>query len=226
MQIIFDTALPIFAVIFCGYGAGRLRLLSEASITGINAFVFFFALPTFLFNLMATSPMSEIVNGPFIAAYISAGLAVYAVAALLGQRAFGLRPGESAMQGAAAVVGNTIYMGLPMVIAVFGEEAAIPMALVLTLEVTLLIPLTMAIVQADRRLEGQRPELLRSVVGALIRNPLIIAIFGGVLISASGLHLPTPVANFTDLLGSAAAPSALFALGATLAASPISKCVG
>ncbi len=61
---------------------------------------------------------------------------------------------------------------------------------------------------------------------ALIRSPLIIAIFAGVLISALGLRLPTPVENFTGLLGSAAAPCALFALGATLAGQPISKGVG
>lgn len=130
------------------------------------------------------------------------------------------------MQGAAAVVGNTIYMGLPLAIAVFGEDVAIPIVLMLTVDVTLLIPLTMAIVQADRQLGGQWPELLRSVAGALMRNPLIIAIFAGVLISALGLRLPTPVENFTDLLGSAAAPSALFALGATLAGQPISKGIG
>lgn len=57
MQPIINTALPFFALIFCGYGAGRFGLLSEASITGVNAFVFYFALPTFLFSLMASDQL-------------------------------------------------------------------------------------------------------------------------------------------------------------------------
>ncbi|MBA3389091.1 MAG: AEC family transporter, partial [Rubrobacter sp.] len=62
MQAIFDTVLPFFALIFCGYGAGRLRVLSEASIAGVNAFVFYFALPAFLFELMVTAPLDEVFN--------------------------------------------------------------------------------------------------------------------------------------------------------------------
>ena len=57
----------------------------------------------------------------------------------------------------------------------------------------------------------------------MVRNPIIIAIFTGVLVSAVSLGLPTPIENFTDLLGRAAGPCALFALGATLASFPISS---
>ena len=110
MQVILDTALPFFALIFCGYGAGRFNLLSEASIAGVNAFVYYFALPTFLFNLMATSPLSDVANGPFVAAYLGSGLPVFAVAAVLGRMIFKVRPSEAALQGAAAVLGNTGYM--------------------------------------------------------------------------------------------------------------------
>jgi malonate transporter and related proteins len=107
VQTILNTALPFFALIFCGYGAGRFKLLSEASIAGVNAFVFYFALPTFLFNMMATSPIGEVPIGSFVAAYLGTGLAVFAAAALLGRALFRVRPGEAAVQGAAAVLGNT-----------------------------------------------------------------------------------------------------------------------
>lgn len=226
MQPILNTALPFFALIFCGYGAGRLRLLSGASIAGVNAFVFYFALPTFLFSLMATAPLAEVLNGAFAAAYLSAGLAVFAVAALLGKLLFEIRFSESALQGAAAVLGNTGYMGLPLVAAVFGDRAAIPLVVGLTLEVTVLIPLTIALIETEKGTGGGPLQLAGKVTGALVRNPLIIAIFAGALVSATGLGLPTPVANFTDLLGGAAGPAALFALGATLVGRPIAGGVG
>jgi malonate transporter and related proteins len=225
LQTILNTALPFFALIFCGYGAGRFRLLSEASIAGVNAFVFYFALPAFLFNLVATSQLKNILNAPFVAAYLSAGFSVFVVAALLGRLLFKVQPGEAALQGSAAVLGNTGYMGLPLVAAVFGEEAAIPLVLGLTLEVTLIIPFTVALVEATKG-SGGWSRVPSSVTGALARNPLIVAIFAGALISAIGLGLPTPVENFTDLLGGTAGPCALFALGATLASRSLSTGLG
>ena len=226
MQVILETALPFFALILCGYGAGRFRLLGEASIAGVNAFVFYFALPTFLFSLMATSPLAAVVNGRFVVAYLSAGLAVFALAALLGRLAFEIGTSETALQGSAAVLGNTGYMGLPLVAAAFGERAAIPLVLALTLEVAILIPLTVALIEAGKGLGEGQLRLIGSVTNSLVRNPLIIAIFAGGLISATGLGLPIPVKNSTDLLGGAAGPCALFALGATLTGYPISAGLG
>jgi malonate transporter len=222
LQTILNTALPFFALIFCGYGAGRFRLLSEASIAGVNAFVFYFALPAFIFNLLATSPLSDIANGSFIAAYLGTGLVVFAVAAVLGRLLFKVRRSEAALQGSAAVLGNTGYMGIPLVAAAFGDRAAIPLVLGLTLEATVLIPLTIILVEAQKGLDAGWSQLLRSVAGAMVRNPIIVTIFAGVLLSATGLGLPTPIENFTGLLGGAAGPCALFALGATLTSFPIS----
>jgi len=223
LEAILNTALPFFALIFCGYGAGRLNLLSAASVAGVNAFVFYFALPTFLFNLMATSPIGEVPIGSFVAAYLGTGLVVFAAAAFLGRALFAVRPGEAAVQGAAAVLGNTGYMGLPLVAAAFGQGAAIPLAIGLTLEATVLIPLTIVLIEAEKGLGAGLGRLLGSVAAAMARNPLILGIATGALFSLTGLTLPTPVANFTDLLGSAAGPCALFALGATLAAQRLSS---
>ena len=226
LQAIFDTVLPFFALIFCGYGAGRFKVLSEASIAGVNAFVFYFALPAFLFELMATAPLDEVLDGSFIAAYLGSGLAVFAVAAVLGWFMFEIRAGEAALLGAAAVLGNTGYMGLPLVSAAFGDGAAIPVVIGLTLEATVLIPLTMVLVEAGKGSDGGWARLVGSVAGSLGRNPIIIAIFSGALVSAFGLGLPTPVANFTSLLSDAAGPCALFALGATLVGRSISTGIG
>ncbi|CAN5912337.1 AEC family transporter [soil metagenome] len=222
MQVILNTALPFFALIFCGYAAGRFGLLSSAAVAGVNSFVFYFALPVFIFNLMATAPLAEVLRVKFMAIYLGVGLTVYAASAISGRLLFGTKLGESAMEGASAVLGNTGYMGLPLVAAAFGQKAAIPLLLGLTLEVTVLIPLTIALIESDKGFGGQWTKLISSVSSSLIRNPLIIAIFAGVAVSGLSLDLPTPIANFTELLGNAAGPSALFSLGATLAAFPLS----
>ena len=217
MQSIFDNALPFFALIFCGYGAGRLGLLDETAAAGLNTFVFYFALPAFLFGLMSSSPIGEVVNGPFIGAYVTASLSVFALAALAGHRLFPIGRAEAAVQGLAAVLANTGYMGIPLISAVFGREAAVPIVVGLTLDGILIIPLGIVIIESSKGSAENLPATALSTFSALARNPLILAIFAGLASSTIGLETPTPLANFLDLLGGTAGPCALFALGATLA---------
>src|SRR5918997_360360 len=217
MQSILNTALPFFALIFCGYGAGRLRLLDETAAAGVNTFVFYFALPAFLFGLMSSSPISEVVDGPFIGAYVTASLAVFTLAALVGRWLFGVDRAEAAVQGLAAVLPNTGYMGIPLISAVFGREAAVPIVVGLTLDGVLMIPLGIMIIESSKGHSEGLTHAALTTFSALARNPLILSIFAGLAISTSGLNPPTPLANFLDLLGGTAGPCALFALGATLA---------
>ena len=217
MQTILNNALPFFALIFCGYAAGRLSLLTTTAAAGVNTFVFFFALPAFLFSLMSSSPIAEVLNVPFIAAYVLASLAVFGLAVAGGRMLFDVGRGEAAIQGLAAVLPNTGYMGIPLAIAVFGREAGVPLVVGLTLDGVLLIPLGILLIESEKG-QGERP--FRTVLATfpdLARNPLIISIFAGLAASAVGFTPPTPVNNFLDLLGAAAGPCALFALGATLA---------
>ena len=217
MQSILNNALPFFALIFCGYAAGRLDLLTTTAAAGVNTFVFFFALPAFLFSLMSSSPIAEVLNVPFIGAYVLASLAVFGLAAAGGRLLFDVGRGEAAIQGLAAVLPNTGYMGIPLAIAVFGREAAVPLVVGLTLDGVLLIPLGILLIESEK---GQGESPLRTALTTfptLVRNPLIVSIFAGLAASAVGLTPPIPVNNFLDLLAAAAGPCALFALGATLA---------
>jgi malonate transporter len=219
---VLNTALPFFALIFCGYGAGRLRLLDETAAAGVNTFVFYFALPAFLFGLMSSSRIGEVVNGPFIGAYVTASLAVFTLAALAGRSLFRLERTEAAVQGLAAVLANTGYMGIPLVSAVFGTEAAVPIVVGLTLDGILMIPLGIIVIESSKGNSERLPATPLSTFSALARNPLILAIFVGLVSSTAGLEAPAPLANFIDLLGGTAGPCALFALGATLAGRKVS----
>ena len=217
MQSILNSALPFFALIFCGYGAGRLKLLDETAAAGVNTFVFYFALPAFLFGLMSSSPIGEVVNAPFVGAYLTASLALFALTTLVGFRLFEIGRAEAAVQGLAAVLANTGYMGIPLVSAVFGREAAVPIVVGLTLDGVLMIPLGIVIIESSK---GRAESLTRTAlatISALARNPLILSIFAGLAVSTTGFNPPMPLGNFLDLLGGTAGPCALFALGATLA---------
>ncbi|EAR20350.1 AEC family transporter [Nitrococcus mobilis] len=59
MAAVVDIALPFFAVIFTGYGAGRSRLLNAGAVVGLNAFVFYFALPALLLVKVSQAPAAS-----------------------------------------------------------------------------------------------------------------------------------------------------------------------
>lgn len=217
MDVLLTAALPIFALIFAGYGAGRWRLLAPEGIAGINLFVSAFALPVMLFDKLAAAPFGRLLDGPFILAWLLTDLLVYGAAFLLARQ--GLRAGvtEAAHTAMGAAYGNTGYMGLPIAHAAAGRAAAIPMAVCMTLDMFLLLPLTLVLAGAGRGNGAGLRGTLGAAARALFANPMVLGVLLGATVSAVGLPLPAPLRAFTALLGAAAGPCALFAIGATLA---------
>jgi predicted permease len=120
-----------------------------------------------------------------------------------------------------ASYGNTGYMGLPIAQAAAGRLATVPMAVCMTLDMFFLMPLTMVLVSAAT--QGNRTGwkgALRTALGGLFANPMVLGILAGAAMSAIDIPMPASVRTFTGLLGGAAGPCALFAIGATLAVQP------
>ncbi|MEE8393786.1 MAG: AEC family transporter [Rhodospirillales bacterium] len=226
MLSIFLITLPFFSLIICGYGAGRWGLLNEPGIKGVNGFVFYFALPALLFTIMAKTPVVEILDWSFIGAYLLASLSVFTAAAVGGRILFGGGLKEGAVLGLAASYSNIGFMGIPLLIAVIGNGVAVPLALVITVDLAVTVPLAMLLIELDRDGEHPWPGFGSSVIKVLFLNPLVVSIFAGILVSAAGAGLPAPVGRFLDLLAAAAGPSALFALGAALANRPLTSRLG
>lgn len=223
MDSIITITLPFFALIGCGYLAGKKGILGEAGIQGLNAFVFYFALPCLIFGSLAAKPLADIVNPGFMGAYLSASIAVFATASFLGRLLFKGSLGICAIQGQAASVGNVGYLALPLIVALLGVEATLPVVLGWLVDLVILVPLSIALLEIDRYDTGAWNDFIRNVLKGVVMNPFVLSIAAGVLYAASGLAVPAPVDSFTGLLGKAAGPCALFALGATLAGRPMSE---
>jgi predicted permease len=92
LSVVLDSVVPLFAVVFLGYLAGRARFLSEAGVRALVAFVFNFALPPFLFRLMADTDLGEIARWAFVGAYSLATLVMFVLGAATSTALFRLRP--------------------------------------------------------------------------------------------------------------------------------------
>ncbi|MFZ9948471.1 MAG: AEC family transporter [Gemmobacter sp.] len=212
MDEIFFRTLPFFAVVGLGYLAARARFISAEATAGLTRFVFYFALSAMLFRFAASLSVGEIFDLPFVLAYLSACAVVYALAfAVALMRRTGTA--EAAIEAQCAVIGNTGFLGVPMLVALLGPEAAGPILLLLALDLIVFSSLFTLVVTALR--EGRmRPA---GVLAGLVGNPMIASMALGLAFGATGWTMPAPAADFLTMLGAAATPGALFAIGASLA---------
>jgi malonate transporter and related proteins len=215
MLAVFTQTLPFFAIIGVGFWAGKTGFFTAEATAYLTKFVFYFALSAMLFNFSATMSLAELFDLRVALAYLLGCTVVYAIA--LGVAFARRRPlTEAAMEGQVAVIGNTGFLGVPMLVLLLGEAAAGTIILVLAIDLVVFSTLLTVIVTLSR--EGRlSAELPRIVALGLLKNPMIVAMVSGRLWSATGRALWEPVNAFLVLLGAAATPGALFAIGASLA---------
>jgi len=214
MTAVITLALPIFAVIAVGLAAGRLRLMTNADSQTLNKFVFRFAMPAALFGLTATTPPPGPDYLPLAASYALAGFAAIFGTYLAAQALFPITREEAGAHAFAATIGNAVFLGLPIALAVgTWARAYIVLMLiegvaVITIGASLMAPRENGLSLAGR---------LKKTLKAPLTNPLVIASSSGFAFSALGLDLPESGVQFFKILGAAAGPAALFSLGLFLA---------
>ncbi|MCB1477720.1 MAG: AEC family transporter [Rhodobiaceae bacterium] len=209
--------LPFFAVCGLGYLAARSGMLGQDAVSSLNIFAFYFAMPALIGGALARQDIVRIVDARLFAAWLVTGLVIFALGyiAIRFARA-GATAAERAISGQASCVGNIGFLGLPLGIAAFGDGVLGPMVVALLIDLVVLIPLSLGLLESAKS-GGGASGALRAFKGVVI-NPFILAIFCGVTLSLTGIGLPAWLERFTGFLGGAASPAALFALGASLAA--------
>jgi len=223
MQALLNVAFPVFAVMACGWLTGRVGLLGEASSEALNRFVFYVALPPLFFLATAKAPVMEILNGPFLIAYGGGAILTFALAIAVARFAFPDRFACLSLHGLSAIFGNTGYMGIPLLLAAFGPPGMAPVIITALINGSIVIGLATVLVELDLGRGGGKgvAAVARDALLAALKSPLVIAPFAGMALSLLGIALPAPVENFCNLVGAAAAPSALFAIGLFLVGKPI-----
>jgi predicted permease len=223
MSDIIGLVLPFFGMIFLGFAVARITRQPVEALGWMNTFVIYVALPCLFFQLLSRTPIEKLTEmgyifGSVLATYlVFSAMFVFSVLTNRGEIA------ESTIKGLAAAYGNIGYMGPGLALLAFGEEAAVPVALIFCFENIMhfaVAPLMMALAGDERGGAGQ---LALGVVRKIALHPFIIATAIGVAAAALHVRPPTALATMLDYLARAAAPCALFAMGVTLALRPLKR---
>ncbi|MBF2760899.1 MAG: AEC family transporter [Ectothiorhodospiraceae bacterium AqS1] len=215
MYEIFLKTLPFFAIIGLGFLSGRSGFFSEEATDCLTRFVFYFALSAMIFRFSSNLSIEDILQWNFVAAYLCASISVYALA-LIVARIRRVRIEEAVIEAQCSVVGNVGFLGIPMLWLLMGEAAVGYIMLVLTMDLLIFGTASVSVIIARR--DGRMSlSLVQVLLAGLLRNPMIMSLTIGLVWSAWSLPIPGPVDEFMSLLGAAATPGALFAIGASLA---------
>jgi len=215
MLAIFLKTLPFFAIIGLGYWAGRTRFFSSEATAYLTKFVFYFALSAMLFRFSANLSLAEVLNWRLIGGYLTGCVAVYGLATLVAM----LRKQDiatAAVEAQCATIGNVGFLGVPMLTLLMGADAIGPVMLVLAVDLIVFSSLIVILITGSR--DGRMHiGVLKTLALGLLRNPMIVAISLGFIWSGLEIPIPAPMNEFLAILGGAATPGALFAIGASLA---------
>lgn len=214
LAILFKT-LPFFALIALGYWAGRTRFFTQEATAYLTKFVFYFALTAMIFRFAANLELAEVWDTQLVLAYLAGTVVVYLIATLVGWMR-GLDTPTTAVEAQCAVIGNAGFLGLPMLALLFGPQAIGPVMLVLATDLIVFSSLIVILITLGR--DGRMSwSVLRTVGVGLVSNPMIVAMALGLMWSGLQIPIPAPMNDFLSILGGAATPGALFAIGASLA---------
>lgn len=215
MIAIFESILPVFAVVLLGFGLRRGGLIVMEQWRTIEDLCFWVLFPAILIKVLATADFSQLQFGAPI-------IVVLLFVTIMGVLSLALWPilkiafGTEKTQFSSVFQTITRWNGfvaLVISLRLFGDESAALMVVILAL-MTIILQISNLMVLAVFT-PGERPSM-PAIAVMIAKNPIIIAIFVGVGINFSGLLLWRPILDGLDLLGRAALGASLLTVGAGL----------
>ena len=203
--------VPVFLLIALGALAKRLGWAGDAFVRDLNRIIFWFAIPALLLRLLGRAELAASDAGIMIGTVVAA-TCITGLVALLYAMARREQPARLGVIIQAAVRGNLVFVGFPVIFAA-GGEPALTLAAVTA---AALIPIQNLLAVAGLLRAGDHTGL--GAIKAAILNPVVLGVAGGLAWNWIGWAPWAWLDNFLNLLGNIAMPGALLALGAQMGA--------
>ena len=206
------TLTPIIVLILLGFGLKRARFMSDEAWSGMEKLTYFVLFPVLLIRTLGKQTL---VGAPWPAMLLLITVALLVAATVL-LVWHALRSSVSGATFTSVFQGGVrfnTYIALAAAQGLFGAEglALGSVAVGFLIVVINLLCISVFLVWGKMAVRGVMP-FIREVIG----NPLIIACMIGWMLSLSGVGLPGVTENILEIIGRAALPFGLLAVGAAL----------
>lgn len=219
----FFITLPIFLIVAAGWLMRKLNIVKESWISVLNSFTYYVSLPALIvvsfwdINFLDKKSL-EIILWSLLA------VLVFSLIVFLLLSIFKINKNLKAAVFLSATVGNTVYMGFPLVNMAFGENYLSKGVLIGV--IYLVVPLLISIF-AIRYWHSNEHSLSRQLKD-FFKNPLMISVCAGIILSFINFDIAAvnSVKKSFTMLGATASPVALFTLGEFLYGKFLKKDLG
>lgn len=211
-----NVVLPVFAVIAIGYFFRWRRLIDESFVNMAMKVIFNACLPSMLFLKVSQSDVSILFAGDalrFVGVAAGLTLVVFFISRGLAKKAIADEGSRGTfVQG--AFRSNYIILGYAVLYNLFGDQIVGRMALLMIV----IIPMynVLAIWVLSEKGTGSRRDSLKSIIGKIITNPLIIGTLLGFIVSMYQMSVPGIIVSTMTMLGAIGTPLGLLGIGAYL----------
>ncbi|XP_063975781.1 lysosomal cholesterol signaling protein [Diachasmimorpha longicaudata] len=213
--------IQCFAIILCGYIAGRLEIITRSEANGLNTFVGTFALPSLIFSSLARLDFS-VVNWNFLLAVMIAKGCVFLVVLLVSLiTTKPMNPGRAAVFAIFTTQSNDFAIGYPMIDALYSlthPEYSAYLYLMAPISLAVLNPIGFVLLEIGKQRTGSDQRsgwaLVVSVLKGVALNPILFMTVLGIMGNFAFNHsVPTILSAILKVFGNAFSASALFLLG-------------
>jgi malonate transporter and related proteins len=214
LDILFIT-LPIFSLIGLGYVGVRLGLFDVEVGSGLSRFVFWLAFPALLLTSMAKAPAPDAMMASQIGVWLGV-LMAFQLGARLVAKVLGLDGQTQAGIAMASSCANTAFLGTAVLTGLLGPTILPLVAAFVAVENIVVVGIAVAGLKLTKDTGIGLANIPRTFLSGLF-NPTSVGALIGFVISLSGQTLPVALSRPLEMLGSAASPAGLVALGIVMA---------
>ena len=216
--IVADQIFILVLLIAAGYAAVTTKIVDPRATRGLSGLLVNITIPALIVASMQVPFTPErligaetllLATGVFFALSFALAWAV--------SKAMRVPPAEEGVLQFAIVFGNVGFMGFPVALTLFGEEALFYVAIFNLVFNVLVFSVGIAMLTEGRG-KGFDPRLLA--------NPGIAASIIGFALFLGSVEIPSPFIDSIDLLGGVTTPLAMIIVGAMLATFPAREMVG
>ena len=217
LSTILSIVSPAFILIVLGYLTVKFAWLDKRGVRALGWFTTRVALPAAIFQALSSRNLADIFHADYLIVYGVGSLIAYFTVFIVAKSMFKKPLTESAFYGLGSSMSNTILIGYPIIIQIFGPAAVIPFALTLIIENLVILPLSLALAESGMRKEGHFLKALVGSLGTLAKNPIILSIAMGLLFSLLSISLPSAADSAIQSLAATASGLAQYTIGGILA---------
>ena len=213
MSALTETTIFIFGIVLLGYLAawsGLLRGHGEQ----LAEFATNVAVPALLFRTMITADFSAATPWSLWLTYFTAAATSWALGQIIAIFLLGRDSKGGVIAGITAGFSNLVLLGLPLVLAIFGQEGVSVLGLIVTIHLPAMLAVSIVMFGLAGGENAPRgTAAVREFAVTLATNAMIVGILLGLAWRLTGLEMPALPMRVIDTFAGVAGTLALFAMG-------------